>query len=360
MVPVARPVPGGPGVPRLSVVIPVLNEEWSLPGILGDLARQKDIDAEIVVSDGGSTDGTRRVALEYGVTFLEGPPGRAMQLNAGARQARGSFLLFLHADSRLTDEQALARSVSFLESRIQEHGHDRIAGHFRLRFMRTQTKGGLAYAYMEAKSALSREGTTNGDQGYLLSAAYYRALEGFEESLPFLEDQRLAERIRRTGAWVTLPGLVKTSARRFEKDGLAKRYLMMAVMMGCHHAELHEFFHGARNLYAAHHVAGVFRVSPYFDLIQKTLLERSGQERCLFWLDIGRYVRRNAWQIFFLADVLIGLAFGRTSTHPITRFFDAALAPVLNCRIFDVSTSGLVFIWFHCLVRPWYRFREQF
>ena len=73
---------------------------------------------------------------------------------------------------------------------------------------------------------------TNGDQGFLMCRSYFKELGGFNTDLPFLEDQDLAERIRSDGRWVTLPGVLQTSARRFETEGFHRRYILMAIMMG--------------------------------------------------------------------------------------------------------------------------------
>ena len=90
---------------QVSVIIPALNEERALPATLDSLAAQKG-DFEVVVVDGGSTDGTRAVVERYRrsgskVELIDAPRGRGAQMNAGARAAKGRWLLFLHADTRL-------------------------------------------------------------------------------------------------------------------------------------------------------------------------------------------------------------------------------------------------------------------
>ena len=91
---------------ELSIIVPTLNEAETLPLLLSDLAGQKNVKTEIIVSDGGSVDstieGAKRFFLEKGLagTCLVGPRARGRQLNAGAEIARSDWLLFLHADSR--------------------------------------------------------------------------------------------------------------------------------------------------------------------------------------------------------------------------------------------------------------------
>src|SRR5512145_1536444 len=107
-------------IPELSIIIPTLNEAGTLSWLLADLAVQIDIGFEILVSDGDSTDGTGEVAAatlarhRLAGAVLTGTAGRGRQLNRGAARARGEWLLFLHADSRLPDPAALAESLAFL------------------------------------------------------------------------------------------------------------------------------------------------------------------------------------------------------------------------------------------------------
>src|SRR5205823_1182592 len=84
----------------ISVVIPALDAADELPGALAALAGSELVD-EIVVSDGGSRDGTVAIAEAAGARVVAGPCGRGPQLIAGAAAAKGEWLLFLHADRRL-------------------------------------------------------------------------------------------------------------------------------------------------------------------------------------------------------------------------------------------------------------------
>ncbi len=84
--------------PVLAAVVPTLNEATRLPGLLADLGHLR-IPWELVVSDGGSTDGTGDLARQGGARVVTAPPGRASQLMAGARATAAPWLLFLHAVS---------------------------------------------------------------------------------------------------------------------------------------------------------------------------------------------------------------------------------------------------------------------
>ncbi len=228
--------------PQLAVIIPTLNEADCLPSLLQQLREQQGLDLELIVTDGGSSDDTSRIATDYGARWLATETGRGRQMNRGAAQARAPLLLFLHADSALTSPSQLAEALAVLQQAWDRLGHQRVAGHFRLRFRRSQPGRELAYRYYEEKSALNRAECTNGDQGCLLAGRFFEELGGFDESLGFLEDQRLAERIRRQGRWITLPGTLVTSARRFEVEGLGRRMLLSTLIMTAHAIGLHEFF----------------------------------------------------------------------------------------------------------------------
>ena len=92
----------------LSIIVPMLNEAAALPGLLAQLARWRTRGCEVVVVDGGSTDGSATMARAAGFTVVDAERGRARQMNAGAALARGEVLLFLHADTQLPADADVA------------------------------------------------------------------------------------------------------------------------------------------------------------------------------------------------------------------------------------------------------------
>lgn len=332
------------GAPTLSVVIPTLDEAGALPVLLDQLRRQDGIALEVIVADGGSRDSTCALAARYGATVLNAPRGRGAQMNAAVRAASAPYLLFLHADSELTGATQLRAALDAVVA-----AGPRAAGHFQLRFARRSLGHSVFYSYLEAKSALGRPGTINGDQGLLIARAFLDELGGFDESLPFLEDQRIAAKVFERGHWLLLPGTLLTSARRFEKEGPHRRYTVMSLIMGMHAAGASEFFARAPQIYAGQADTGRLRVGAYLALTWRVLINAGfvGALRILW--RAGRYARQNSWQMFFWCDV----ALGRRS-QPLLRFHDRILWPLANNFVFDAIGMVLMAKWFLIVLPVWY------
>ncbi|MCU7893119.1 MAG: TIGR04283 family arsenosugar biosynthesis glycosyltransferase [Candidatus Thiodiazotropha sp. (ex Ustalcina ferruginea)] len=330
---------------QLSVIVPTLNESAALGILLGQLKQQRSIQLQIIVADGGSKDGTDELALTQGVELSRSAVGRGRQMNTAVRLADAPFLLFLHADSQLTDDHQLNRALLTLQAAGKNYKDERTAGHFRLCFRRRAADNALAYRYYERKSALNRPECTNGDQVFLLARAFFDELHGFDESLWFLEDQRLAERIHQTGRWITLPGVLETSARRFEKEGLGRRMVLSALIMNFHSMGLDEFFHHADTVYRDQDQTGRLRLAPIFKLIHSLNREAGIRVTLRRWHATGHYVLSHAWQPFFFLDVALGKGTSEAE-RPCLRFYDRIFRPVTNFIVFEYVTAGLTWIWY--------------
>jgi rSAM/selenodomain-associated transferase 2 len=335
----------------LSIIIPTLNEAEHLPALLADLRQQQGVNLEIIVADGGSSDATRAVAETFGVDFIAARPGRGAQMNAAAATASGDTLLFLHADSRLAAPDLLRHALAALS--IESKGEERVAGHFSLRFLRTTPGNSLAYRYLEEKSALNRVNTTNGDQGFLLRRDFFRQLGGFDESLPFLEDQGLAEKIRAQGRWITLPGRLQTSARRFESEGFHRRYILMSMMMGLYSIGEKDFLVRAPGVYRRQGETGRLRLSPFFRLICNMMAEWGVGKSLRIFYQLGRYIRPHSWQIFFFLDACLRPRLG-AGRYPLLALHDRILAPATNFKLLDALTGLLCFFWYIGLLTPFF------
>ena len=198
--------------PPLSVVIPTLEAAEALPATLAALAeaRVAGLLAEIVVADGGSVDGTLERARAAGATVIAAPRGRGPQLRAGAAAAGGEWLLFLHADSRPAPGWA-AEVVGFV--RAPENAER--AAVFRLRFEETAPGARRVAGLANWRSRVL--GLPYGDQGLLISRAFYDTLGGYRP-LVLMEDVEIVRRIGRRRL-VHLPVEIITSGRRYRSGG---------------------------------------------------------------------------------------------------------------------------------------------
>ena len=199
--------------PKLSIVIPTLNAEASLPAVLASLAGLGDA-AELLVVDGGSGDATRAIALAAGARLVDAPRGRGGQLGAGAAAARAAWLLFLHADTRL-DQAAIAA----VRSHIADHRNAMRAGYFRFALddaSRAARRLERMVAWRCRMFALPY-----GDQGLLVSRALYDAVGGYA-AVPLMEDVDLVRRIGRARL-VALDAAAMTGAEKFRRAGYLRR-----------------------------------------------------------------------------------------------------------------------------------------
>jgi hypothetical protein len=217
----------------------------------------------------------------------------------------------------------------------------------------------LAYRYIEEKTALNRTNTTNGDQGLLLSRAFFHQLGGFDDSLPFLEDQRLAEKIRGQGRWRTLPGFLQTSARRFESEGFHRRYLLMGIMMGLFSIGERAFFARAPGLYRLQQDTGRLLLAPFFGLLWSMVLRDWGQSGTLrTFYRLGHYIRHNAWQLFFFFDVWLRPYLG-PGRYPLLGFYDRLVAPCLDFRLWNALVGLGCFVWYMGILAPFFWLQES-
>ena len=327
--------------PRLSIILPTLDEAHSLPVLLQQLRAQQRLDCEIIVADGGSRDRTIELARHADVRIVESARGRGRQMNAGAAQAHGEFLLFLHADSKIESHLLLANALTALTQEFERAGHSRIAGHFPLRFFETNAASTRFYRHVEGKTRLNRPYTINGDQGLLIHAAFFAQLGGFDERLPFLEDQRIAAEIFKQGRWMVLPDTLLTSARRFEQEGRRERYTLMALIMGLHAARVEDFFVRAPGVYAAQNESARVQLQPILQLIRKLFAERGLLQTLAILYRVGQFVRENAWQLAYWRDQA-----NDAQDLPRLKFYDRWLEPLTRNVVADLLATILVSVWF--------------
>jgi len=205
--------------PRLSVIIPVLDEAAGIAGLLQSLQALRHDGAEIIVVDGGSTDNTTRLAAPHVDQLVSAPKGRGCQMNAGAATAHGSILLFLHADTRLP------LPASMLIAQAIDQGA--AWGRFDVRIEGDTAGLGLVALAMNWRSRLT--GIATGDQAIFVTKAVFAASGGFAD-IPLMEDIDFSRRMRALGRPACLSEKVITSGRRWEKHGVLRTILTMWLL----------------------------------------------------------------------------------------------------------------------------------
>ena len=199
------------------MIIPSLNEAAHIGAAIDSATG-----AEVIVSDGGSTDGTVEIARARGVRVLEGDTMRARQMNRGAEAASGDALIFLHADTILPAgaRDAVAEALQ----------NEWVFGGFRIGF-REPGLNSVAFA-INSRTRWTR--APWGDQAQFIRRDAFLAAGGFCE-IPIMEDYELARRMKRTGDTLILPLAVSTSGRRFIEKGRIRTALLNWTIIAAYH-----------------------------------------------------------------------------------------------------------------------------
>ena len=206
---------------KLSVIIPALNERLGLPDTVAQVQTYLP-EAQIVVADGGSTDGMREWVLAYPALILtDAPRGRGPQMNAGAQAAEGEVLLFLHADCLLPTNAAAQIDTALADPAT-------LGGAFCVRF---PGSSGVSMQHLarliNLRSRLVSEAT--GDQAIFVSREAFAAAGGFPE-WPLFEDMALVSKLKRQGRFRIVPAAVTISPRRWEAHGIWRASLLMCLL----------------------------------------------------------------------------------------------------------------------------------
>ena len=204
----------------ISVVIPTFNEQTALThtvmhtGALGF--------DELIMADGGSTDGTLRLAESLcadtpNARVITAARGRARQMNAGAGASRGDILLFLHADTLLPTDAGRMIGEALADSTV-------VGGRFDVRFDSASRWGRIISALMNRRSRLT--GISTGDQAIFVRRKTFEQLGGFAD-IPLMEDIEFSRRLKQAGRIAALRETVTTSFRRWETHGPLRTILLM-------------------------------------------------------------------------------------------------------------------------------------
>lgn len=222
---------------RLSVIIPALNEEGSLPRALESVPAE----AEVIVSDGQSEDKTTEIAARHSVRVIQSSSGRGVQMNLGARATSGDVLLFLHADCELGPGATGSIREALRDPKV-------VGGSFRL--VIAPTRWSLRLVAFGSNLRARRFGLPYGDQAIFVRRADFEAVGGYPE-IPIMEDVELVRKLRRRGRLVCLRETVTTQARHWESLGPLRTTLVnwttiSLFLLGVSPTRLAPYYHRLR------------------------------------------------------------------------------------------------------------------
>ena len=194
---------------KISIIIPVLNEAKILEKTLSQLQSELGHN-ELIIVDGGSTDGSVHIAEKYG-KVLKSERGRAKQLNAGAAAASGNIFIFLHADIWLESGALAAVERALFSGYVGGGFRQKIDGK-NLLYRMIEVAGNIRGRYLKV---------FYGDSGIFLMRADFEKIGGFPE-IPILEEMEFSKALRRLGKTTLITPHIHISARRWETKGIIR------------------------------------------------------------------------------------------------------------------------------------------
>jgi rSAM/selenodomain-associated transferase 2 len=203
--------------PRISIIIPALNEAETITATLLALQPLRAAGHEVIVVDGGSEDNTFALASPSADQVLHGPRGRGRQMNAGASAAMGNILLFLHADTQLPPG-----ADALLAEGLAQTG--RRWGRFDVRLSGRHPMLRVIGRMISWRSRLT--GIASGDQAIFVCREWFERVGGYPE-MPLMEDLALSRLLKRHGRPLCLRAPVVTSSRRWENRGIWRTIVLM-------------------------------------------------------------------------------------------------------------------------------------
>jgi len=223
----------------ISVIIPVLNEAETINTTLAHLKNTSlGENFEIIVADGDSSGNTLKVVNDPDIVKVLSPKGRGLQMNAGANEANGEVLVFLHSDTDLPINAATAIRTALAEPNI-------VGGAFDLGIQSDRQIYKIIAAAASLRSRITR--IPYGDQAIFIKKSFFFHMGGFQD-IPLMEDVELMRRIKKKRCQIKiLPNKVKTSPRRWQQEGplyctLRNWTIILLYLAGVSPAKLIHFY----------------------------------------------------------------------------------------------------------------------
>jgi rSAM/selenodomain-associated transferase 2 len=205
--------------PALSIIIPTLNEADSIQKSLEAVGRIHG-HVEVIIVDGGSDDRTTEIARQNGAIVVTSERGRGLQMNVGARVARGDALLFLHADTIPPPDAAERINAVFARNAAI------LGGNFAIYFDGNK-RGARFMTWLYPR--LGKLGLCYGDSGIFVRTSAYKEIGGFKP-IPLFEDLDFVRLLKKRGGMVHLPVAVVTSSRRFEGRSFVLTFAQWSIL----------------------------------------------------------------------------------------------------------------------------------
>ena len=209
---------------RYSIIIPTLDESRRIERALVAARAAFGDEAEYIITDGGSTDGTVEVARFAGARVVTGPRGRGEQLQRGFEAASGDVCVFVHADTAVPPSARASIAAALEDQRVS-------GGAFGLEFLEKSRR--LAWLERAINLRSRTFGSATGDQVIFARRAALHAVGGVPR-VPLFEDVRMCSALRRKGKFVILQDRVGTSARLWQNMGTTRGVLLHLAFRGLH------------------------------------------------------------------------------------------------------------------------------